>query len=85
VTRIRHTMGQDWGGRRAANPSDAPRITREQVEQYAQSIGVEIEREGKGMWWFINKDNGKRYTLGQTNYLALEYLKQMKQEAAGEK
>lgn len=27
----RRTMGNDWGGRKAENPGDAPRVTRVQV------------------------------------------------------
>jgi hypothetical protein len=38
--------------RRKANPEDAPRVTRKQVEDYAKSINLEIYRDGKGMWYF---------------------------------
>lgn len=66
-------MGQDWGGRRKANPEDAPKITRKQVEKYAESIGAKISRDGRGMW-FAESVDGTWYTLGLTNYLALKNM-----------
>lgn len=79
MTYSRHTMGQDWGGRRPMNPPNCPKVTRKQVLKFAENINVTIWREGYGMWWFM-RDDGASVTLGQTNYIALEYLKRMKIE-----
>lgn len=68
----RHTMGQDWGGRRGDNPPECPYVTGDQVRAYAKSIGVEVKREGLGMWF--RKIDEKWYTLGMTNYIALGQL-----------
>lgn len=73
--KIRHTMGQDWGGRRKTNPEGTPKITMRQVNDYAKEIGVEVWREpgNYSMWWLMR--NGKKYkTLGMTNFQALNYL-----------
>lgn len=78
------TMGQDWGGRRKSNPDNAPRVTRIQVEKFAEEHGYEIEREG--YWWASDMWKGRIKgtavwrTLGQTNYLALEQLKYLVSE-----
>ena len=69
---MRHTMGQDWGGRRKENPPNAPRITSCEVTEFAQQNDIETRREGLGMWFYL-KDS-IWYTLGQTNYLALTHL-----------
>lgn len=66
------TMSQDWGGRRPLNPSNCPRISGKQVCKEAKCYGIEVKREGLGMWWY--KKNGLWYTLGQTNYLAFNFL-----------
>ena len=73
----RHTMGQDWGGRRASNPAGIPRITARQVVKCAAEHGLVVKREGPG-WsmWFVLR-NGNWITLGDTNYLAIQQLKRL--------
>lgn len=80
-------MGQDWGGRRPANPKGAPTVTRAQVIEAAEAAGVRVQRgdfsrvppnnfipsEGAwSMWWF--ERDGQWLTMATTNYLAREYL-----------
>ena len=69
------TRHQDWGGRRKANPDNAPRVTRQQVIDMAYRHDIEIKRASLGMWFY--KNDCTWYTLGQTNYLALRQLRQM--------
>ena len=69
------TNHQDWGGRRKANPDNAPRVTRQEVIDLANNCDIEIKRAGLGIWFF--KSEGTWYTLGQTNYLALRQLRQL--------
>lgn len=79
---MRHTMGQDWGGRRKLNPDDAPRVSGKQVRAKATSLGIEIKNEGlygRGGMWFWKRPDGKWYTLGQTNYLAIEQLSRIEE------
>jgi len=70
----RHTMGQDWGGRRALNPTGCPKVSGSDVRAYAAAHGFEVKREGLGMWWFKSARHDW-LTCGQTNYLALKHLK----------
>jgi hypothetical protein len=71
----RHTMGNDWGGRRAENPAGARRVSGKEVLACAQASGVEVRREGQGwsMWWYRRSGEPWR-SLGTTNYRALEQL-----------
>lgn len=75
----RHTMGQDWGGRRPLNPPNAPKVTGNMLFQYAKEHNIKIKRDGywwaSGMWMYC--DNEKWFTAGQTNYLAMETLKRL--------
>lgn len=71
--RMRHTMGHDWGGRKRENPLGCPRVSRTQVEALALSLGLSVRREGLGMW--LVKRGEQWFTLGQTNYVALENLR----------
>lgn len=81
---MRHTMGNDWGGRRKENPENVPRVTAKMVEDYAASIHVEIRRDGiRGMWFYVGGfklESACWYTLGSTNYLALENLRKLQKE-----
>lgn len=83
--RMRHTMGQDWGGRTPENPEGVPEVRREDVEEYARLHSFTI-RKGwwtlgnklvtpkiGGTWWYWGADGW--YTGGATNYLMLELLK----------
>lgn len=74
----RHTMGNDWGGRRKMNPEGCPKVTRQDVLDYAKSKGVEVWNDGdygaRGTWW-QKDENGVSLTLGITNYIALQTLK----------
>lgn len=72
---------QDWGGRRKLNPDDAPRVDREDVRKFAHSYSISVKREGLGMWWRMDV-NGKWWTLGMTNYLALKEIKRFVKEQA---
>lgn len=65
---------QDWGGRRKVNPDNVPKISRKDVLSEAKKLGVEIRREGLGMWLVYIEEKHNWYTLGQTNHLALENL-----------
>lgn len=70
----RHTMGQDWGGRHATNPSNAPKVTKKDVLAFATEHGFEVKRDpGHYSTWWITM-NGTRYTLGSTNWEALQTL-----------
>lgn len=68
-------MGQDWGGRCAANPKDAPRVTAEQVYEAAARAGVEVRRD-KGGWsqWWIRRPGDVWRTAWSTNFLMLQAL-----------
>lgn len=72
-------MGNDWGGRLAANPADAPKVSREAVIKVAAELGVEVKRQ-KGGWamWWIRKPGDVWRTLASTNYLARTSLLAMK-------
>lgn len=72
---IRHTMGQDWGGRRADNPKDAPKVTGKMVEQRAAELGMSVKREGPG-WsmWLVQRPGDCWRNLGPTNFKALTSL-----------
>lgn len=78
VTR-RHTMGNDWGGRRAVNPPDAPRVTADQVREVAELAGVEVKRDGAGwtQWWVLRPGDVWRTLGATTNYLALQELQRL--------
>lgn len=80
--RIRHTMGNDWGGRSAANPAGSPRVTAAQVHEAAKAAGVDVRREGSGwsMWW-ARKPGENWLTLATTNFLALQALAALSPEA----
>lgn len=71
----RQTMGQDWGGRSAANPKGAPRVSVAQVRAYAESVGVAVRRAGPGwsMWWYLAPNDVWRQGYS-TNLLMLKYL-----------
>ena len=75
----RHTMGQDWGGRRKENPGGCPKVTGKQVREFAESHGLIIKNDGMyrrgGTWWLYDKNMGEFLTLASTNYLALERMK----------
>lgn len=75
----RRTMGNDWGGRRAENPSDASRVSRAQVINAAAQAGVEVKRESGAwsMWWVLRPGDVWR-TLASTNYQALHSLTRTK-------
>ena len=73
--------GRDWGGRRKLNPDNCPHVSGKDVREYAQKHNIKIMREGLGMWFFF--DGKTRYTLGQTNFLALEWLKRIVLEGEG--
>lgn len=82
---MRHTMGQDWGGRRKQNPDNAPKVTAKMVNKFAKLHGFEIFRatqlpsgrlfEGShaSTWWIVV--DGTNYSMGETNYIALESMK----------
>lgn len=77
---MRHTMGQDWGGRRKLNPDDAPRVSGKQVREKAAALGIEVKNKGlygRGGMWFWKRPDGQWYTLEQTNYLAMEQLRRI--------
>lgn len=78
----RHTMGQDWGGRSAANPKDAPKVTAVQVRAYAADAGVEVRRDpgGWSQWW-IRRPGDVWRTGWTTNFLMLQGLKREFPEA----
>ena len=71
----RRTMGNDWGGRKAENPGDAPRVTRAQVLGAAAAAGVQVRRESAGwsMWWVLRPGDVWR-TLATTNFEAMRQL-----------
>lgn len=86
----RHTMGQDWGGRKKLNPEDCPKVTSQQVAALAQDAGVEIFRGGfladgssyqepHGTWWYKDREGTWR-TLGMTNYLAICLIREFMNE-----
>ncbi len=81
----RHTMGQDWGGRRKANPENCPKVTHQMVLDLAKEKGIEVKRgdffgydrhfvgSDKAMWWAMFP-NGEWRTIGMTNYLAWDFI-----------
>lgn len=86
----RHTMGQDWGGRRRENPENCPKVSQKDVITLAQALNIKVFRGGffangeaynepHGTWWY--KDyQGTWRTLGTTNYLAVMHLNGLKAE-----
>ena len=86
----RHTMGQEWGGRRKTNPENAPKVTRNMVINYAKNHSIYVFRgdflwvddvrskthSKWGQWWYLDEKDIWR-TLGYTNYLALRNLQYM--------
>ena len=66
------SMGRDWGGRRKLNPDNAPRVTRNQVLDFAATHGLKVKRDGNSSW--LHFRNGTWYSCGMTNYLALRRL-----------
>ncbi|MFA5036422.1 MAG: hypothetical protein WC479_04530 [Candidatus Izemoplasmatales bacterium] len=82
----RHTMGQDWGGRRKVNPENCPKVTDKEVEAKAKELVLEVQRgdfsrrdhgfmhSPQGTWWYRNPIDNKWYTIGATNYWALHFL-----------
>lgn len=76
----RHTMGQDWGGRRKTNPDNCPKITRKMIEDLANENHIEVWNDGYGGYhgtWLYKKPDGINYVLGSTNYIAFEHLKRV--------
>lgn len=84
---MRHTMGQDWGGRRKVNPDGCPVITSKMVLAKADELGIEMLRGEPstspgggfipslgGMWWICGD---KLISAGATNYFALETLRRI--------
>lgn len=73
--RHRHTMGNDWGGRAAANPAGAPRVGRQEVVSAAAAAGVEVKRD-RGGWtlWWVRRPGDVWRVLESTNFLARESL-----------
>lgn len=71
----RHTMGQDGGGRCAANPPAAPRVTADQVRAYAAAAGIEVRRDTGGWsnWWTRRPGDVWRLSWS-TNFLMLQAL-----------
>jgi hypothetical protein len=43
---IRHTMGNDWGGRRKQNPEGCPKVTWKDVFAYVASWGIHVKWGG---------------------------------------
>lgn len=68
--------GRDWGGRRPLNPPDCPRVDAADVHALALRLGLELKRDGRGMWFYRRPGKGWR-TLGMTNFLALEFLQRL--------
>ncbi len=83
---MRHTMGQDWGGRHKVNPENCPEVTQEEIITKALELDLKVKRgdfsrvdhkfvQGtQGVWWYQNPINNKWYTIGETNYWALYFL-----------
>lgn len=83
---IRHTMGNDWGGRTRENPIGAKPVTKAQVEAAAEAAGVEVRRgdyrddgsfrPAAGSWsmWWVRRPGGVWRTLASTSYRAVEML-----------
>lgn len=71
----RHTMGNDYGGRKAVNPAGSPRVSVDQVYSAAQAAGVLVKRESAGwaMWW-VQRPGDVWRTLATTNLLAVREL-----------
>jgi hypothetical protein len=82
---MRHTMGQDWGGRKRLNPENCAKITYKDVLEIAKQLSIEIKRGSysrydnnfiaskRGTWW-IMKNDGDWMTIGDTNYLAYTWI-----------
>ena len=90
MTKNRHTMGQDWGGRRKSNPDNCPKITKKMVYDLASELGIEIRRgdyfhdlsfyhSDRGTWWIYNIEF-KWVTMGDTNYWAYCNLLKIKEK-----
>ena len=78
---IRHTMGNDWGGRRKQNPEGCPKVTWKDVFAYVASRGIHVKWGGptaveNGTWWYWSSDD-RFQTAGTTNYLCMEFLKSL--------
>lgn len=69
---MRHTMGQDWGGRRKSNPDECPIVSSVEVIAFAKERGFELR---KNVVWFVKEKDGEWRSIGDTNYWALENLK----------
>ena len=59
-------------GRKKLNPDNCIQITRKAVIDLANKLGLEIKRDGLGMWFY--KRNGEWWNLGQTNLLVYNRL-----------
>ena len=70
--RLRSTMGHDSSAYRKLNPEGCRRVHSDEVKAIAILYGIRIKRDGQ-MWLYKSLDTW--YTLGMTNYLALEQLK----------
>jgi hypothetical protein len=77
--RMRHTMGQDWGGRQKANPADCQKVTASDVLTEAQKHGYTIRRDSPRSWsmWWICFPYSDRITIGTTNFIALQSIKRI--------
>ena len=71
-----------WFNRKKYNPANAPRVTHQQLQEFADRIGVEIQRDGggtrNGMWRY--KVSIAWFEAGVTNYLCLETLKEVERQ-----
>lgn len=83
-TYIRHTMGQDWGGRRRINPIDAPKVSKQDVYTFAEKHGINVQRaittgsglypSNQGPWWRFDRIKEEWLTCGNTNYECIHHL-----------
>ena len=85
----RHSMGNDWGGRKPAIPGGTPRVHRDQVIAAADRAGVQVKRAspitglttaGWSMWWVLRPNDVWR-TLATTNHQALKELEELARKA----
>lgn len=70
-------MGVDGPGRHRSNPIGAAKVTEKDVDDLAADLEVRVRRDTRGAWsmWWVVSPEGSRWTLGETNRLAVASLR----------
>jgi hypothetical protein len=71
----RHTMGQDWGGRRRENPVDAPRVSRNDVLAAAAELAFTVRKSRRFAGWEYHDADRGWCSAGSTNFLCVQFMR----------